>query len=150
MPTMQRSVEVLPAPFGPMRPTISPGRTSKEKSSTAVSCPYRLVRWETEITSSHLITSVERHTHPAGALRGRSSLDRVAKPCPRHRRGVAFEERGQCRFTRPLADFAQHPAGGFVAEVVRVVQEDRGDPHGIAVVAALDVVKRRDHRHAAG
>ena len=39
MPTMQRSVEVLPAPFGPIRPTTSPGPTRNEKSSTALNVP---------------------------------------------------------------------------------------------------------------
>ncbi len=34
-------VEDLPAPFGPMRPTISPGPTSSESPRTAATGPYR-------------------------------------------------------------------------------------------------------------
>ena len=39
MPTMHRSVDVLPAPLGPIRPTTSPGPTRNEKSSTALNAP---------------------------------------------------------------------------------------------------------------
>src|SRR5688500_7147117 len=49
MPTMQRSVEVLPAPLGPMRPTISPGAALNERRSTAVRVPKVFVRLETAI-----------------------------------------------------------------------------------------------------
>src|SRR5919197_3436208 len=40
MPASDRSVVVLPAPFGPIRPTISPAATSNERSSTATNEPY--------------------------------------------------------------------------------------------------------------
>jgi hypothetical protein len=36
MPARHRSVEVFPAPFGPTRPSTSPGRTEKERLRTAV------------------------------------------------------------------------------------------------------------------
>src|SRR6185295_16653616 len=52
MPTMHRSVDVLPAPFGPIRPTISPGPTVKEKLSTALRVPYVFVRLLTVIMES--------------------------------------------------------------------------------------------------
>src|SRR5438046_1879452 len=42
-------VVVLPAPFGPRKPRISPFSTRKEMSSTAVNGPYRLVRCSTSI-----------------------------------------------------------------------------------------------------
>ena len=45
-----RSVVLLPAPFGPRKPTTSPLPTSNETSSTATWAPYRRLRWETEIT----------------------------------------------------------------------------------------------------
>src|SRR4249919_3284911 len=38
-----RSVVVLPAPLGPKKPVIVPGSSEKERSSTAVSFPKRLV-----------------------------------------------------------------------------------------------------------
>src|SRR5881628_3011617 len=39
LPASDRSVVVLPAPFGPMRPTTSPPSTRKERSSTALNDP---------------------------------------------------------------------------------------------------------------
>ena len=38
-PSTHSMVVVLPAPFGPMRPKISPSLTSKEMSSTAIVGP---------------------------------------------------------------------------------------------------------------
>ena len=42
-PSSIRSVVVLPAPFGPRKPVIRPGSTSKLRSSTATKEPKRLV-----------------------------------------------------------------------------------------------------------
>ena len=39
MPARQRSVVVLPAPFGPTSPRISPPGTWKDRSRTAVTAP---------------------------------------------------------------------------------------------------------------
>ena len=39
MPASDRSVVVLPAPLGPIRPTISPAATVNDRSSTAVKVP---------------------------------------------------------------------------------------------------------------
>ena len=39
MPASARSVVVLPAPFGPISPTISPEPTENVRSSTAVKLP---------------------------------------------------------------------------------------------------------------
>ena len=50
-PVMIRRVVVLPAPFGPRNPRISPGATSKETSRTASTGPYRLCRFSTWIMS---------------------------------------------------------------------------------------------------
>jgi hypothetical protein len=44
MPERQRSVVVLPAPFGPTNPMTSPARTEKERSLTAGKSPYNFVR----------------------------------------------------------------------------------------------------------
>ena len=38
-PMIAWSVEDFPAPFGPMRPTISPGATSSERPRTAATAP---------------------------------------------------------------------------------------------------------------
>jgi hypothetical protein len=49
-PAMIRIVVVLPAPFGPRKPSTSPGCTRKLRSSTARSRPYSLVRpWQSII-----------------------------------------------------------------------------------------------------
>ena len=49
MPAMVRSVVVLPAPLGPTRPRMSPARTSKLRSLTAVRSPYVLENPSTRI-----------------------------------------------------------------------------------------------------
>src|SRR5262249_15294507 len=48
-PVMTRRVVVLPAPFGPRKPRISPGWAVKERSWTAARSPYRLLRFATSI-----------------------------------------------------------------------------------------------------
>src|SRR6185312_1444647 len=46
---ISRMVVVLPAPFGPRKPVTLPGSTSNDRSLTAVTSPYRLVRPRTWI-----------------------------------------------------------------------------------------------------
>ena len=48
MPAMQLKVVLLPEPFGPIRPRISPSLTSNETFETAVKPPNILVRPETD------------------------------------------------------------------------------------------------------
>src|SRR5574337_1136500 len=52
-PVMMRIVVVLPAPFGPRNPRISPFCTWKLTSETASVGPYRLVRFSTSIIRMH-------------------------------------------------------------------------------------------------
>lgn len=40
-----------------------------------------------------------------------------------------------------FADFAEHPAGGFVDEVVRVVEEDFGDGEGVGEIVLFDEIE---------
>src|SRR4051812_43200867 len=49
-PSRISTVVVLPAPFGPSRPKISPLATSKSMPATAWTSPYRLVRPRTRMT----------------------------------------------------------------------------------------------------
>src|SRR5574338_933568 len=64
-PAMIRIVVVFPAPFGPRKPWICPGSTSRLTSSTAVKAPYFLTRlWMAIMRSAE-----ERR--PAIALPGR-------------------------------------------------------------------------------
>src|SRR5687767_1819409 len=51
-PERMRKIVLLPAPFGPSSPTISPRPTSKETSLTAVYFAYRLVNSRTSIIGS--------------------------------------------------------------------------------------------------
>jgi hypothetical protein len=55
----------LPAPFGPRNPVAVPGSTVNDTSSTAVTCPYRLVN-----PCATVILSVPSHVqHHRGAGR---------------------------------------------------------------------------------
>src|SRR6476646_5027625 len=51
-PAMMRMVVVLPAPFGPRKPWISPGATDRLTPSTAVKDPYFLTSVSTAIMGS--------------------------------------------------------------------------------------------------
>src|SRR6185436_12206062 len=51
-PAIMRMVVVLPAPFGPRKPWISPGPTERLTPSTAVNDPYFLTRASTAIMAS--------------------------------------------------------------------------------------------------
>src|SRR5438093_3533073 len=90
-PARQRRVVVLPAPFGPRRARICPGRTCMESPSTATSGPKRLVRpstlrpwpWPFGTTSNSgravrsrpLSCSIISERTWRGARRGRPRLD---------------------------------------------------------------------------
>src|SRR5476651_2731636 len=67
-----RIVVVLPAPFGPRKPTTSPRATVKERSSTAVCAAYRLVRCSTSIIMPRCSPGLARHQSHGGKL-GRAS-----------------------------------------------------------------------------
>jgi len=47
-----RIVVDLPAPLGPRKPVTRPGWTVNETSSTAIFCPYLLLRWIASIMES--------------------------------------------------------------------------------------------------
>src|SRR5919108_2368034 len=54
-PMIACSVVDFPAPFGPIRPTISPPATSSERFRTAGTAPYRTSRFRTERAGASLI-----------------------------------------------------------------------------------------------
>ena len=72
-PQSMRNVVVLPAPFGPSRPKISPRRTSKLTWSTAVKAPNLRTRSRTSMTISSAL--------PSGAT-GRSGMPDAAGGLP--------------------------------------------------------------------
>ena len=57
-------VVVLPAPFGPRKPVTLPGITSNDRSLTAVTSPYRLVRPRTSIIGLLLTGTVPSSSPP--------------------------------------------------------------------------------------
>src|SRR5438309_12036933 len=79
---MQLKSVVLPAPLGPMRPTISPGSTASEISLLASRPPKRFV------TASTLSSGAMR----SGRRRGRAVPANPARPRQREQAGGA--ERG--------------------------------------------------------
>ena len=112
-----RMVVVLPAPFGPRNPRISPGSTRKLMSSTAVNDPYRLVTCWTSTT----LFSPGTEWGPA---RGPRRPDRLAR-----QRGPASVldciRRGAWRKRRPPSCNCQHGllvTGGSVSSHTRLVR----------------------------
>ncbi len=67
LPARRSNIVVLPAPFGPTRPTISPARTAKDRPSTAASPPKRFT---TAATSRSATESSGSGPDRAGEDRG--------------------------------------------------------------------------------
>src|SRR4051794_7512537 len=81
-PSRISTVVVLPAPFGPSRPKISPAATWKSIPSTATMSPYRLISPRTSTTGS---VATERVAaiggwYKRGTRRRRRSLARGVEP----------------------------------------------------------------------
>ena len=83
-------VVVLPAPFGPRNPKISPAPTEKPIPRTASTSPYVLVRSSTSMTARHAEVRIRRRRIGGGAAvaGGRSAWARAAT-----HDGVARRER---------------------------------------------------------
>ncbi len=84
-PVRMRMVLLLPAPFGPRRPRISPRLAWKLTSCSATRSPYCLVRWVTSIITMDLVqfrggSSSGIHLHIAGTPRERNCF---ARPEPK-------------------------------------------------------------------
>ena len=94
IPATQRSVVVLPAPFGPTRPRISPARTSKPSASTATRSSKRLV---SSLTTSMASDDSQPLRSPSDSLRvGRLSSPSLQSVARRERlrgRGAAARAR---------------------------------------------------------
>src|ERR671910_1098954 len=66
-PVIIRKMVVLPAPFGPTRPTFSPGLSWKEVSTKSTCRPYCLLMRERESTRTYLkFTSLAAPGEPSG------------------------------------------------------------------------------------
>ena len=88
---------------------------------------------------------ISAHRHPPATLRLPEPLDRIPQRRPRHRRGVTPKKIVQRLGAGALADFTQHPADGFLNQVVRIVDEDGRDANRLAMIAARHVVRGREH-----
>src|SRR5712691_11414606 len=82
-PEMQLKAVVLPEPFGPMRPRISPFLTSKDTPLRAVNPPKRLV---SPVTVSIGCEEARGEGRPGASLRGRSSRKKRRGGRQQHRR----------------------------------------------------------------
>src|SRR5687768_6512964 len=96
-PSRISTVVVLPAPFGPSKPKISPGATSKLTPSTAWTDPYALR------------TSPTRMTAPAASGRGARAVatDWLTLTDPPLERGVVLPAWGRARAVPPRAGAAE-------------------------------------------
>src|SRR3954467_8688488 len=96
-PSSIRSVVVLPAPLGPRKPVMRPGATEKDRESTAVKVPKRLVRLLTSIrvpsgimwaaalswgTSHHPCVGEGQPAFHVGATRARTGAGWAASRAP--------------------------------------------------------------------
>src|SRR5262245_42713782 len=77
-------VVVLPAPFGPRKPKISPGRTAKVTPSTAVKRPKPLVSPSTSTAGGAGSPVADRTGSPAAGIAARLRLARPGFAQPMH------------------------------------------------------------------
>src|SRR5690242_7155083 len=85
-----RSVVVLPAPFGPSRPVISPSRAVNDTPSTAFTAPNALWRFLTSIMAYSVQPSVDPRGHS----------ERVVEPLPLSHKERGVQERVPCKRSR--------------------------------------------------
>src|SRR5690242_8412596 len=102
-----RIVVVLPAPFSPRNPRISPGATSRLRSFTATICPYRLVSPRMEMGATPYSTG---SPEAAGMLLAKGYLTLCAVPRDWHNFrtllcGVARGSENRDAFVNALLNF---------------------------------------------
>src|SRR5215213_2617268 len=73
-PTIMRKSVVLPAPFGPTRPTFSPGLSWNEASTKRTCLPYCLLTRAKEIIGAGKVNRI-RGPSPSRGRGGRAGLD---------------------------------------------------------------------------
>ena len=123
-PEMTSNSVVLPAPFGPMRPTTSPGDTRNETSSTAMTPPKRTDTPRTSSSrpvSARVRRGVGREPLPT-ACRRDARVKRV--PMLAHRDATPSGARRRSWATPMALKMAIH--AGDVVEVRQQVVRDRG------------------------
>src|ERR1039457_6916890 len=98
MPTMQRSVDVLPAPFGPIKPTTSDEATENVRLSTALNSPYVLVR---PLISISITVGPREITPGVFVVSGRRSLLRKTAHDFDRRVGAIADDRAHAPANQP-------------------------------------------------
>src|SRR5215207_5257031 len=88
-PKTQRIVVVLPAPFGPRKPTSRPRRAVNDAPSSARTAPYRLDR---SSISSMVLRSIVAETTGQPALDARQAVRTRAGPGPPRRAGAGSRD----------------------------------------------------------
>jgi hypothetical protein len=71
-------------------------------------------------------------------------LDRIPEHRARHS-VIMFAQESVEHLPVPLSNLAQHPPDRLVNQIVRVVQQQRGDPQRGRELVALDEVESRDN-----
>src|SRR5947199_168789 len=92
-PTRHEKSVVLPAPFGPMIPKMSPGITSKSMKASARRPPKRFEMPRTEITASAGIRDPPVRSECGGGERRHSGRQRVRREL--EARGIAAQRLGR-------------------------------------------------------
>ena len=117
-PAIRLKIVLLPDPFGPIRPRISPARRSKPTSLTAVKPPKRLVRPSTSSTGARA----------SGRVKGRLPGGAPATPALPREGGGRQSVAGPDRIPSPLA--GDGPGWGAIR--VRPRTRRRGRPAAAA------------------
>src|ERR1700712_6082457 len=89
-----RIVVVLPAPFGPSIPRISPSRTEKEMPSTAVKSPYRRLRFCASIIGAS--QKISTHKYCQASTTKRKTEQKGCRPA-KGRSGRKVREKQEIR-----------------------------------------------------
>ena len=89
---MQLNSVVLPAPLGPISPTIEPGSRSNDTPASAITPPNRTERSLTRKSGACVIPSVPIPRAPSLALPRRHVTTRTSRRSPCHGRVVRLAE----------------------------------------------------------
>ena len=140
----------LPAPFGPIRPTISPARISKLTSSTATRPPKRLTAPCTASTGAPAAGRVRRGSGSAPAKRAASTSGAAKRPRVQRRTKPIRPPRAYCssRMKSTAKATACELAGALRQERQRVLEHVlQQQHHRRAGERAAQLAEAAAHRH---
>src|SRR6266852_2629710 len=140
VPAMQLTSVLLPEPFGPMRPTRSPGRTMKSTRSSAVKPPNLLVTPETSSSASLIVEDYGADCPVPSSPRKRGPRDLQTKTLDSRLRGN--DELGCRAALRPSSPLAPPPGVDPAHDAVRGERDEEHQQH-----AHDEQVPGRRNRH---